>query len=308
MIAITGMAILCPLGQDPEQVTHDIQAGCSAIRPSPSLEHLPFAGSGRVDGPDLTPWLKRKKDQKLLPRAAMLAIPVVGRLLENRTGDRESLALYIGVGREPPDEGESEACLIASARDGRLDTGLLSTQGLGLYPPLLPLKSLPNMVLAHVAMIFGIRGPNDAVTGEAGAGLCALIEAAHCLQDGGAELAVAGAADSRVDLGSARDLYRLNRASKERPPGEGAVVFMLERREKADETVLGWIHASRRSPSRGVEPRAHWGLMGDLGTADSLVELVQAIVTGRRLTLRASDDQGAAAELDFEPSSRLSKS
>jgi hypothetical protein len=238
---------------------------------------------------------------KLLPRSAMLSIPVVGRLMESFEGDRESLAFFLGVGREPPDEGDSEACLAASSREGTLDTGLLSTRGIALYPPLLPLRSLPNMALAHPAMLFGLRGPNDAIVGEAGAGFCALIEAAEALRAGQARVALAGAADSRVDLGTARDLYRLGRAGPERAPAEGAVVFRLEDLEPTDPRALGWVRDFERRPSTRVEMRPHWRLIGDLGAADGLLELALAVVRGRGGRLTASDDEGVEASVLYVP-------
>ncbi len=180
--------------------------------------------AGTVDGPDLGPWLKRKKDARLLPRAAQLALPAAGLAMMAFSGDPESLGIVVAVGREPPDEGDAEASLSAMCRDGELDREALGGEGRALYPPLLPLRTLPNMVLAHVAIAHGIRGENAVFAGGEEAGRYAFEEACNMLREGRADAVLVGAAYSAVDLASARDRLRLGLSG---PPGEGAVFALL---------------------------------------------------------------------------------
>jgi 3-oxoacyl-(acyl-carrier-protein) synthase len=194
--------------------------------PSSVLQHLPSDLCGSVPGPDLHPWLKRKKDARLLPRAAQLALPAAGTAMLAFAGDPEELAIFVAVGREPPDEGEAEASLVAMHEAGRLSLERLGDEGRALYPPLLPLRTLPNMVLAHVAIQHGIRGENAVYAGGSEAGLHALEAANECLASGRASQALVGAAYSAVDLASARDRVRLGLQGA---PGEGAVFLLLNR-------------------------------------------------------------------------------
>jgi hypothetical protein len=177
-----------------------------------------------VEGPSLVGWLKRRKDVRLLPRAAELALPAAGRALAGFDGDFEELGLCVAVGREPPDEGEAEASLAAVERDGELDRALLGGPGRALYPPLLPLRTLPNMVLAHVAIQHGIRGENGTWAGGAEAGAQALRAGMRLVAEGRAPMCLVGAAISEVDLASARDRWRLGRRE---PPGEAAVFVLI---------------------------------------------------------------------------------
>jgi len=195
-----------------------------ALRHTDTLRYMPDTGAGVVDGPDLGPWLKRKKDARLLPRAAQLALPAAGTAMAAFTGDPEALGLVVAVGREPPDEGEAEASLAAMCRDGALDRERLGGEGRALYPPLLPLRTLPNMVLAHVAIAHGIRGENAVFAGGEEAGRHAFEEAAQMLREGRAEAVLVGAAYSAVDLASARDRLRLGLRGE---PGEGAIFAIL---------------------------------------------------------------------------------
>jgi hypothetical protein len=195
----------------------------SGLRRVAALAHLPDDRAGVVDGPDLGPWLKRRKDAKMLPRAAQLALPAAGVALGAWGGDREELGLFVAVGREPPDEGDAEPALARMHDAGRLSRERLAA-GRDAYPPLLPLRTLPNMVLAHVAINLGIRGENAVYAGGAEAGRCAWREGVRAVREGRVPAALVGAAYSAVDLASARDRLRLGLSG---PPGEGAVFALL---------------------------------------------------------------------------------
>lgn len=201
-----------------------LAAGESVVRPSAALAHLPDARAAVVPGPDLRSWLHRRKDERLLARAAKLALPAAGRAMAGFTGDREELGLFVAVGREPPDEGECEPALAAMGRGGKLDLALLGGDGRALYPPLLPLRTLPNMVLAWVSIQQGIRGENACFAGGAETGSQVLTEAIRCVEEGRATHALVGAAWSAVDLASARDRVRMGEPGA---PGEGAIFALI---------------------------------------------------------------------------------
>lgn len=224
MIGVLAVGCVTPLGEDPAEVVRRVRAGESALRPQPGLAALPDDRAAVVPGPDLGPWLARKKDLRLLARAARLALPAAGRALYGATCDRETLGLFVAVGREPPDEGDAEPALVAMCQDGRLDRDRLAGAGRALYPPLLPLRTLPNMVLAHVAIQHGIRGENAVYAGGREAGEAILEEALHALREGRVETALVGAAWSEVDLASARDRRRMGLVD---PPGEASVFALL---------------------------------------------------------------------------------
>lgn len=304
-VAVTGVGIVTPLGNQADEVLRSLEGGRSAVRHREDLAGLPWGGACSVDGPDLGPWLKRKKDRKLLPRAAELALPAAGTALQAWTGPRDDLGLFVGVGREPPDEGESEAALAASVRDGRLEPELLSTEGLSRYPPLLPLKTLPNMILAWLSIILEVRGANGALAGEAGAGMMALAEACHAVAEGRVPGALAGGADSSVSFGAARDLYRLGGAGPNRPPSEAAVFFLLEPLSGAQERgarVLGTLTPARRGLSDAAPFQPHWAQLGDLGTADALVEVALALCRSGPVVVRGDDAAGPTVHILVSPS------
>lgn len=255
VIGVLAVGCVTPLGDDPARVYARIGSGEAELHPHAPLAALPDGRAGVVAGPDLSGWLKRRKDARLLARAAQLALPAAGRALAGFTGDFEELALFVAVGREPPDEGEAEAALAAMERDGALDRERLGDAGRALYPPLLPLRTLPNMVLAHVAIQHGIRGENGTYAGGGDAGRQALAAGVRAIHEGRAEFALVGAAFSATDLASARDRLRMGESG---PPGEGAIFALLGRGGRA------WGSVAARP------------LWGDCGPVDGLAGVLAA--------------------------------
>lgn len=289
-VAVTGLGLLCGLGDAPDAVRARLLAGDSAIAPLGEPE-WPDAPVAKVAGPRLERWLLRRKDAKLLPRAAALALPAAGDALVGWSGDRERLGLFFGVRREPPDTGEADPAIAASARDGALDTERLSGAGRDLYPPLLPLRTLPNMVLAHVSINLGIRGPADTSSGDAVAGFMALRAAIAAVAEGRCPAALAGAAVSEVDCRSLRDRARQGLST---PPGEAAVVLRLEPDGTPGAlfsvTDLG---ATFSAESAGNLSYSHHSGLGDCGPVDALL----ALVLGPPGEVRARSALGSGARV-----------
>jgi hypothetical protein len=299
-VVISGLGLVTPLADQPARLQAALAAGEIAVGPSDELSELPCDLAARAGRVDLKPWLQRRKDRKLLSRAAQLALPAAGRALGDWPGDREELGLFVGVGREPPDTGDSEASLAASARDGALCPQALASRGRELYPPLLPLLTLPNLLLSHISINLGIRGWNGTIAGEAAAGLGALVEGYHAVAEARCPAALTGAADSRVDFGSARDLIRLGHAGPARAPAEGAVFFLLQP-ERDAQRALARLEPVHRGPSPGPRSEPHHAHCGDLGAADGLLALAIALIEERWGEHTAQDHQGASVTVRLLP-------
>ena len=278
-LAVTGIGLSSPLGADPAAAWAALDRGASGLSAHPPLAHLPDGRAGIVAKPDFRRFLRRRKDAKLMTRATRLALAAAGAALGDWPGDRAALGLYLGVGREPPDDGDAEAALAAAAVGGVLDEARLAGRGRDLYPPLLPLKTLPNMALAHVSINLGIGGDNGAWAGGAEAGARALAEACWAITEGRAPAALAGGADSLVDLGSARDRLRMGAGGV---PGEAAAVLLIE--PLADARARGasvWATLSIAEVPLAPAPlRTAWG---DCGAAEAAAVAALAAAGGGRL-------------------------
>ncbi len=272
-VAVLGVGVCCPLGSDLALLVAALDAGTSALAPHPPLANLPTGDlAGVVAKPDLKPWLRRRKDRKIMARASELALAAAGPASVGSTAPVADMGVFIGVGREPPDDGDSEAALAAAALNGRLDDDLLAGPGRDRYPPLLPLKTLPNMVLAHISINLGYMGENGAWAGEGAAGLRALVAAVQAVSEGRCPEAMAGGADSLVGLGNARDRLRMGASG---PPGEGAAVLRLgPLGSPGTLAVLDIDH--------GAATDLQWRpLLGDLGAAAGVFEVAILVASGR---------------------------
>ena len=281
-VVVTGIGVACALGEDPGGLAAGVRDGLSGLTRPAALDPLPDSAAGVVTGPSLKGYLLRRKDAKLLARPSELALPPAARALAGWPGDRAELGLFFGVGREPPDQGEAEASLAAAARGGVLDEALLAGPGRDLYPPLLPLKTRPNMALAHVSINLGACGENGAWAGGVGAGWMALDAAWWALVEGRAPAALAGGADSGVDLGSARDRLREGATGA---PGEAGVALRIEPEAAAiarGVAPLGWIEPLSPEAAAGavdVGPSLRRSI-GDCGAAEAGLCVLVALLGG----------------------------
>jgi len=294
-VAVTGVGLCTALGTRADQVRQALDAGRTAVRtPDDPRGSLPLPGVAEVEV-DVRPFLKRRKDRKLLPRAAELAIPAARDALGELPGAR--VGCFLGVGREPPEDA-TERAILAAERDGELDPVRLGQHGLPLYPPLASLRTLPNLVLAHVAIQLDLTGEGASVAGQGAAGLAAIVRACQAVHEGRCRVALAGGADSLVHAALARDHVRAGRTT---PVGEAAAWIRLEDPEHArarGARVQAMITAGRVriGPQQPTVVAHHHGL-GECGAADGAVALVLALSRGDAGTLSIAEVAGPSVEI-----------
>ena len=223
-VVITQVGLVTPFGRGLESFQKGISDSSSALSIHQPLKWMESSWAGVAPNQSFRQYLKRRKAAKLMTPAARLAMDAVGQIWDV-VGEKLSpteTGLFFSVGREPPDEGDAEAALIASAIDEKFSEEALATLGRSLYPPLLPLKTLPNLILGHLSIHFDLCGENAAWAGE---GVQSFVESVWAISEGRADRALVGAADSLIDLGQARDIKRLGISSA---PGEAAIAWLLE--------------------------------------------------------------------------------
>ena len=277
-IVVTGVGLCTPLGHNPAAA---ILAGETAVTVQENLGSLPHDTAAVIDAIDVHRWLKRRKDIKLMARPSQLALAAAGLAVVGWDRDRTSMALFVGVGREPGDNGESADALVAAQRGGKLDEAAVAGRCRDLYPPLLPLKTLPNMALAHISIHLDIRGENGTWCGGPAAGLVALKSAIWAIKEGRSPAALVVAADTWVSAGAVRDLLRMSGGDPICAPGEAGVALLLETHASA--TARGApVFASVELLSGTVRPQilAHRESLGHCGAADALLGVAMAISGG----------------------------
>ena len=284
-VVITQIGVVTPFGRGIKPFYDGTENRSVALREHEPLRWMDSSLAGVAPNTAFRQYLKRRKAAKLMTPAARLAMDAVGQIWDALQAEiePEQTGLFFSVGREPPDEGEAEAALIASAVNGVFSEEALATLGRSLYPPLLPLKTLPNLILGHLSIHFDLCGENAAWAGE---GVQSFIEGVYSILEGRSERIVVGAADSLIDLGQARDSKRLGIDSA---PGEAAVAWLLEEESVATGEVIARLavcntHSTKASSSIDCNPSltSLRSQIGYCGVVEPQLTLLHSIFEGHK--------------------------
>jgi 3-oxoacyl-[acyl-carrier-protein] synthase II len=214
-VVVTGLGAVSPLGLSAEETWAGLCAGRSGIRRITAFDPtgLPCELAGEVPPYRIQDHVPRayRKAVKLMCRDIELAVMAAGQAIaasglvtkaidpEKVNLDPTRVGVNVGAGIICCDLVELAPAVHAGTTDGRLDLHKWGREGLEHITPLWLLKYLPNMLACHVGIIHDLQGPSNTITcGEASAHL-AIGEAAQVIARGGADVAVAGGAEAKVN-------------------------------------------------------------------------------------------------------------
>ncbi len=215
-VVITGMGFISPLGNTRQKVREALHAGRSGVTylEGAAAAMLKFGGAAHdftgdvADFGPLEKLQKRniKKGLKLMSRdiqmgvaAAQLALTDAGLAL----GDCEPTRSGVSFGSDyiMSEPGEFSAAIAACIDDnGVFDYQQWAKNGMPQITPLWLLKYLPNMPASHIAIYNDFRGPSNSITLREASGNLAIGEACCTISRGNAELIIAGASGTRLQL------------------------------------------------------------------------------------------------------------
>ncbi len=215
-IAITGVGLISPIGNDPATVWQALAGQRSGVRPLQGLpieqlgtrvgaQALDFTGEIGDFGPlDKLAQRAIKKGLKLMCREIQMGVASAqlalhdGRLDLNGL-DRDRIGTMFGSDyiMTLPDEFTAgiKACL---DQQGKFQFSQWGEVGRPQVEPLWLLKYLPNMPASHVAIYNDLRGPSNSVTVREASSNLSIAEAATTIGRGAADVMVAGATGTRV--------------------------------------------------------------------------------------------------------------
>lgn len=270
------MGIVSPVGIGGDAVWDAVSTGRSGIRTVAEWVEagylVPFAG----EVVDFEPkqYVKPRKSLKVMSRETQLGFAAAAmawddaRLADSGL-DPERFGVLNGANMFAPDVPELAAACHACDRAGKFDWSVWGNQGMREVIPLWLLKYLPNMTPSHIGISLDARGPSNSIVAGDISALTALIEAADVVARGQADVMIAGGNSSSIacmDVMWHRGANLSQRAAEpqraSRPfdaqrdgfvGGEGAAMFVLERRSHAEArgaSCLGTIRGyGRRSES-----------------------------------------------------------
>jgi 3-oxoacyl-[acyl-carrier-protein] synthase II len=242
-VVVTGLGIICPVGNTVEEAWSSLVAGKSGIGRITRFDAAAFACqiAGEVKGFDVAAHLPAKEARHMDKfihyglAAAMQAWKDSGLQVTEANADRIGVNIGSGIGGLPRIE-ETHA--------------ELTQRGPRRISPFFVPASIINMISGHMSIMYGLKGPNLAVVTACTTGLHAIGLSARMIEYGDADAMVAGGAEATISplgvggFAAARALSTRNDdpATASRPwdkdrdgfvLGEGGGVLVLEEYEHA---------------------------------------------------------------------------
>jgi 3-oxoacyl-[acyl-carrier-protein] synthase-1 len=303
---ITGTGAICGAGRTPTEVLGAVLAGRSAIGPIGQWDasRWPVRSAAEVADFNASALLNDRKLFKLIRRtdvfgiyAAGQAIDAAGLARHRDALDAEAAArfsdatgLYVGSGGNY--ESQYDYLPLLAAADGSLPA--FGRDLAATVNPMWLLRSLPNNVLCHVGIRYGLKGSNACITNHSISGALAVMEAAEALRSGECERVVAVGHDAPIEpqtllyyhgvgLLTEGALRPFDAGRSGSAMGEGAAALVLETEQSAaarGAAVLGEILGGG-SASEGE------GLLPIRDDGDGLARAIAIAIDGAGL--RAGD-------------------
>jgi 3-oxoacyl-[acyl-carrier-protein] synthase II len=230
-VVITGIGLLTPIGAGKEVFWNGLISGASGIAPVDTFDtsEFPVNLGAQVRGFDARDYFLRL-DPNAVGRASQLAVAAAHLALQDAGMEMDSLdRRRTGVSMGTT---SGEPLFVEQYNDQR------KTQGLDSICGDVFLRYPCHVIPTHIAIEFGLHGPNIMIPTACAAGNYAVGHAFDLLRAGSAEVMLAGGADafSRITyMGFARlgaiapkRCQPFDKNRKGMVPGEGAAVLVLE--------------------------------------------------------------------------------
>lgn len=329
-VVITGTGAICAAGQSPLEIVDALLAGRSAIGPIGQWDVSQWPRRNAAEIRNLQPvkLVPDRKLHKLIRRSDLLGLFAGAQAIDSsglvayRDGLDEvsaaavsdDIGVYVGSGGGTYESQYDFFPLLDVAGD---DMPAFGRELASTVNPMWLLRTLPNNVLCHVGIRFGLKGPNACVTSHSVSGLLAMNEAFAAVRDGEAGRAVAIGHDAAIEPQAllyyhqigvlAEDAVRPFDAHRDGSAfGEGAAAFVVESAASATTRgaaplgeILGGGAASESDSAFGVRAdgdgpaRAMRAALDDAGVAVADIGMIVGHANGTR----QSDASEAAAIL-----------
>jgi 3-oxoacyl-[acyl-carrier-protein] synthase II len=185
-VAVTGLGVMAPHGDDPAALFEALMRGESAIA-QVFTDELPKPGAAATVDFDIRRWFT-KLQLPGVDRVSQLAVAAASLALAD--------AGLAGPERPPIDPtriGVFSGCGMGGA--GALEAGY---RGNGRVPPLTIPAFMPNAPASHIAMRHGVQGPVLTYSVACASSSVAIAEAAKAVQRGEIDVAIAGGSEALI--------------------------------------------------------------------------------------------------------------
>jgi len=212
-VVITGMGIVCPLGNDVQTLWQAMLAGKSGVAKTTVFDAstFPTTFDAEVKDYDLAEYTKNPKLHKDSNRgsafvvgAAVQACRQAGIDVETTEPadgiDRGRLGIYLGAGEGSVDNDVFFAAIVEGwdTEKNEMDWGRWAKVAFARMDAMRELEQEPNMPAAHIAILTGARGPTRSCLTACAASTQAVGEATMMIRRGDADVMIAGGAHSMI--------------------------------------------------------------------------------------------------------------
>jgi 3-oxoacyl-[acyl-carrier-protein] synthase II len=242
-VVVTGLGIVCPVGNDVQTAWQQLLAGVSGITRVTRFDASDYRCqiAGEVKDFEVSRYVPAKEIRRMDTfihygvAASVQAIADSGIQVTDDNRDRIGCIVGSGIGGLPLiEDNHSEAVNRGPRR---------------ISPFLIP-GAIINMISGNVSIMYGLRGPNFAVVSACTTGLHSIGESARIIERGEADAMVAGGAESTIcplGIGGFASMQALSVRNDDPPAasrpfdrgrdgfvlGEGAGVVVVEEYEHA---------------------------------------------------------------------------
>jgi len=288
-VVVTGLGIVCPVGNDVQSAWTQLVAGTSGITRITRFDASAYRAqiAGEVRDFDVARYVSAKEIRRMDTfihygvAASVQAVQDSGLPITDDNRDRIGCIVGSGIGGLPLiEENHSEAVNRGPRR---------------ISPFLIP-GAIINMISGNVSIMYGLRGPNFAIVSACTTGLHSIGESARIIERGDADAMLAGGSESTIcslGVGGFAAMQALSTrnddpAAASRPFDRGRDGFVLG--EGAGVVVLeDYEHARRR------DARIYCELVGFAMTADAYHMTAPDVDGPRRCMVAALRDAGIEA-------------
>ncbi len=261
-VVVTGLGIVCPVGNDLQTAWKQLLAGTSGITRITRFDASAYRAqiAGEVKGFDVSRYIAAKEVRRMDVfihygvAASVQALADSGLEVTDANRDRIGCIVGSGIGGLPLiEDNHSEAVNRGPRR---------------ISPFLIP-GAIINMISGNVSIMYGLRGPNFAVVSACTTGLHSIGESARIIERGDADAMLAGGSESTIcplGIGGFASMQALSvrndePAAASRPFDRGRDGFVLG--EGAGVVVLEEYEHARRRGARIYSELVGFGMTAD---------------------------------------------